>query len=214
MKRLIIAAFAAAVGLGIGAMVYSGQEDEMKTEKGREKFIEGFSHIGLDSTRDDARFLRILVASSRAKRGVEVGTCRGFGAVNMGIAFERNGGRLDTVDIDPEMVKTARANVAKLGLEKVVNCIEGDALKVLPDLKGDVDFVFIDALKEDYFKYFKALDPKMKAGAVVVADNVIQYAKAMKDFLDFMKTSPDWDMVIIRASMDKNDGMAVCYKIR
>jgi caffeoyl-CoA O-methyltransferase len=83
-----------------------------------------------------------------------------------------------------------------------------------PDLKGEVDFVFLDALKEDYLKYFKALEPKMKAGAVVVADNVIQSARAMKDFLDFMKASPDWDRVIIRASMGKNDGMAVCYKIR
>ncbi len=40
-------------------------------------------------------------------------------------------------------------------------CIQGDALKVLPDLEGEYDFVFIDALKQDYFKYFKALEPKM-----------------------------------------------------
>ena len=128
--------------------------------------------------------------------------------------FERSGGHLDSVDIDPEMVKAARENLAKLGLEKTVTVIEGDALKVLPDLKGEVDFVFIDALKEDYLKYFKALEPKLKPGAVVAADNAIQSARAMKDFLDYMKSSPDWDMVVIRASMDKNDGMAVCYKIR
>ena len=112
------------------------------------------------------------------------------------------------------MVKAARENVAKLGLEKTVTVIEGDALKVLPDLKGEYDFVFLDALKEDYFKYFKALEPKMKPGAVVVADNAIQSARAMRDFLDFMAKSPDWDMVVVRASMAKNDGMAVCYKIR
>ena len=216
MKRYVIAALAAGIVLGIGAMVTvnSGQEDEMKTEKGRETYIRNFKHIGLDSTLDDARLLRIMVAAMKAKRGVEVGSCRGFGAMNMGIAFERNGGRLDTVDIDPDMVKACRANIEKLGLEKTVTCIEGDALKVLPDLKGEVDFVFIDALKEDYLKYFKALEPKMKPGAVVVADNVIQSARAMKDFLDFMKTSPDWDMVVVRASMEKNDGMAVCCKIR
>jgi predicted O-methyltransferase YrrM len=210
---IILAAAGVLVGLGFVVNAYSGETD-MKSEKGREEFIRNFKHIGLDTTADDARFLRILVASSRAKRGVEVGTARGFGAMNMGLAFERSGGHLDTVDIDPDMVKTARENLIQLGLEKTVTVIEGDALKVLPDLKGEVDFVFIDALKSDYMKYFRALEPKMKPGAVLVADNVIQYAGEMKDFLDFMQKSPDWDTVIIRASLEKKDGMAVCYKIR
>ncbi len=85
---------------------------------------------------------------------------------------------------------------------------------VLSDLKGEYDFIFLDAIKKDYLAYFKALEPRLKAGAVLVADNVIQYADEMKGFLNFMGTSPDWDMVIIRASMEKDDGMAVCYKIR
>jgi hypothetical protein len=36
----------------------------------------------------------------------------------------------------------------------------------------------------------------------------------MKDFLDFMENSPDYQMVIIRASMEKGDGMAICHKRR
>ena len=49
---------------------------------------------------------------------------------------------------------------------------------------------------------------------MVVADNVIQSAKAMKDYLDYVQTSPDYDTVTIRASMEKNDGMAISYKIK
>ncbi len=186
----------------------------MKTAAAREEFIRNFKHIGKDTTLGDARMLRILVAASRARRGVEVGTARGFGAMNMGIAFERNGGRLDCIESDPEAVKTARENLAKLGLEKTVTVIEGDALKVLPGLAGQVDFAFIDARKPDYLAYFKALEPKLRPGAVIVADNVVQYARETKDLLDFMESSPDWDMVVIRASMEKGDGMAVCYKVR
>ena len=63
-------------------------------------------------------------------------------------------------------------------------------------------------------KYFKAIEPKLKPGAIIVADNVIRSRRAMQDFLDFMNTSPDYDMVIIRASDEKQDGMAICYKIR
>jgi len=99
-------------------------------------------------------------------------------------------------------------------LENTVTCIEGDALKTLPTLEGEFDFVFIDAVKRDYLKYFKLIEPKLKPGAVIVGDNVIRSARAMKDFLRFMQESPNYDTVIIRASMEKNDGMSVSYKIK
>jgi predicted O-methyltransferase YrrM len=180
----------------------------------RKKFVDEFKRIGLNTAPEDAMFLRILVESRKAQRGVEVGSATGFGAVNMGIAFERTGGHLYTIDIDPKMIEATRANLKKIGLEKTVTAIEGDALQELGKLKGKFDFVFIDAVKRDYFKYFKLIEPKLKPGAVIVADNVIVSAKEMQDFLDYMKNSPDYDTVIIRASLEKKDGMAVCYKIR
>jgi len=63
-------------------------------------------------------------------------------------------------------------------------------------------------------KYVKALEPKLRPGATIVADNVIDYAKQMPDFLEYIQSSPLYDTVIIRASMQKNDGMSVSYKIR
>jgi predicted O-methyltransferase YrrM len=216
MKRgrlLILVVCAAVLGLNV-LLVYSAEQPQKKSEAFRKQFIENFHRIGLNTTPGDAMMLRILVESSKAKRGVEVGTSTGFGAINMGIAFERNGGHLWTHDIDPAAVKEARANLEKVGLENVVTVVEGDALKTMPDLEGPLDFVFIDALKSDYFKYLKILEPKLKPGAVVVADNVIKSAKAMKDFLDYIENSPDYDTVTIRASMEKNDGMTISYKIR
>ncbi len=180
----------------------------------RQKFIAGFQRTMLNTTPGDAALLRILVESSHAKRGVEVGTATGYGSILMGLGFERNGGQLTTVDIDPAMVRQARENLKAVGLDKVVRVVEGDALKVLPGLEGEFDFVFLDALKRDYFKYFNALAPKLKPGAVIVADNVIQSREEMEDFLDFMEHSPDYHLVIVRASTEKNDGMAICYKLR
>ena len=195
------------------AAVYSRGEGGV-TDEFRKQFIKEFKRSGLNTTPDDALLLRMLIEAKKAKRGVEVGSATGFGAINMGVGFERTGGRLDTIDIDPNMVKITRENVAKIGLEKSVTAIEGDALKVLGTLEGEVDFAFFDAVKEDTLKYFKLLEPKMKPGTVVVVDNAIRSAAAMKDFLDFMKTSPDWEMVIVQVSQEKHDGMAVCYKVR
>jgi len=180
----------------------------------RRDFLENFQRTGLSTTPGDAMLLRILVEARNAQRGVEVGSFTGFGAINMGIAFERTGGHLYTLEIDPEIVKTCRANLDKMGLAETVTCVEGDALQTLPTFEGEFDFVFIDAVKKDYFKYFKLIEPKLKIGAVIVADNVIKSARAMKDFLDYVQSSPDYDTVIIRASEEKGDGMAITYKIR
>ena len=215
MKRyglLILVLCAVLVGSKV-LVVYSGQQNKTSDEF-RRQFIKNFQRTSLNTTVGDAMMLRILIESMKAKRGIEVGSATGFGAINMGVGFERTGGHLYTLEIDPEMVKQCRDNLRKVGLEKTVTCIEGDALKTLPTLKGKYDFVFIDAVKRDYLKYFKLIEPKLKPGAVIVGDNVIRSERAMKDFLDYIQESPDYDTVIIRASMEKNDGMSVSYKIR
>ena len=214
MKRHKLSMIVLCVLIGINAvMVYSSQQNKTSDEF-RNQFVKNFHRTGLNTTEGDAMMLRILVESGRFKQGIEVGSATGFGAVNMGIAFERTGGHLYTLDIDPRMVKACRDNLKKVGLENTVTCIEGDALKTLPTLEGEYDFVFIDALKSDYIKYLKLIEHKLKPGAVVVADNVIRSARAMKDFLDYIQNSPNYDTVIIRASMEKNDGMSISYKIK
>lgn len=195
------------------SFVYSSEEKKVSDEM-RKKIVDDFERSRLNTTPGDAMMLRILVESRNAQRGIEVGSADGYGAMNMGIAFERTGGHLFTLEIDPQRVKDCRENLAKMGLSESVTCIEGDALKTLGTLEGEFDFVFIDAVKSDYIKYFRLIEPKLKPGAVIVADNVIRSAEAMKEYLDLMQNSPDYDTVIIRASEEKGDGMAISYKIR
>ncbi len=214
MKRckLLILVLCTLVGINV-VLVYSGERNKISDEF-RSRFVKNFRRTSLNTTIGDAMMLRILAESAGAKRGLEVGSANGFGAINMGIAFERTGGHLYTLEIDPQMVKACRENLKKVGLEKTVTCIEGDALKTLPTLEGKFDFVFIDAVKRDYLKYLKIIEPKLKPGAVIVGDNVIRSARAMEDFLRFIQESPKYDTVIIRASMEKKDGMSVSYKIK
>jgi predicted O-methyltransferase YrrM len=211
-RKLILVVCVALIGFN-GLIVYSAEQNKKSIEF-RNEFIKNFRRTGLNTTVGDAMMLRILVESTGAKRGIEVGSASGFGAINMGIAFERTGGHLYTLEIDPQTVKVCRDNLKKVGLENTVTCIEGDALKTLPTLEGEFDFIFIDALKQDYLKYLKLVEAKLKPGAVVVGDNVIRSARAMQDFLDYIQNSPDYDTVIIRASMEKKDGMSISYKIR
>lgn len=215
MKRhRVMIAVACICITAVGVYVACAAEHDKTSKEFRDQFIKDFQRIGLNTTPGDAMMLRILVESSGAKRGIEVGSATGFGAINMGIAFERTGGHLYTLDIESEMVRKTRENVEKVGLEKTVTVVEGDALKTLAELEGEFDFVFLDALKSDYFKYLKLIEHRLKPGAVVVGDNVIKSERSMKDFLDYVQNSPDYDTVIIRASMEKGDGMSISYKIR
>jgi predicted O-methyltransferase YrrM len=213
MKKLISVVLALGVAV-TGALLFGAPAESKVSAEFRQQFIKEFKRTGLNTTMGDAAFLRVLVASAGCKRGIEVGAATGFGAINMGLAFERHGGHLFTLDIDAKMIQATRDNVAKMGLEKTVTAIEGDALKSLAELKGEFDFVFIDAHKPDYLKYLKIIEPKLKRGAIVVADNVIKSEQQMKDYLDYVNTSPNYDTALIRASMDKADGMTVSYKIR
>ena len=211
--RLAVMIVCAVVVSVVGLVAFAAGGDKVSAEF-RKQFIKEFERTGLNTTPGDAMMLRILVESSGAKRGVEVGAASSFGAINMGIGFERTGGHLTTLEIDPRWARETRENIGKMGLEETVTCVEGDALQTLPTIEGPIDFVFIDAVKSDYLKYLKLIEPKLKPGAVVVGDNVIRSARAMRDFLDYIQNSPDYDTVIIRASMEKNDGMSISYKIR
>jgi predicted O-methyltransferase YrrM len=222
MKRYgpsILVACAMLISVGLLTMVSYGDraapaKDDKTSDAFRNKFVKEFRRSGLNTTVGDAMMLRILVEGARAKRGIEVGSASGFGAINMGMAFERMGGHLYTIEISPSMAKQCRENLEKVGLSKTVTVVEGDALKTLPKLEGEFDFLFIDAQKSDYMKYLKAVEARMKPGSIIVGDNVIRSAGAMKDFLDYIQTSPNYDTVIIRASLDKRDGMSISYKIR
>ncbi len=215
MDRKLVAGVVAGVLAGIaGTYGWCRQDEARKTRAERLQLLKDWKHQGLDTTEGDASLLRILVAAAGAKRGVEVGSFKGFGAINMGMSFERNGGRLTTLEIDPDTADQCRENIKKAGLQETVNVVTGDALKTLPELEGEFDFVFLDAKKQDYLKYLKAIEPRLKAGTLLVADNTIRSAKAMQDFLDYLNESTEYDAATIRASIEKNDGMTVAVKLR
>ena len=117
-KQLILVGCLVLIGVNV-VMVYSGPQKKVSDEF-RKDFIENFKRTGLNTTPGDAMMLRILVAGAGCKRGVEVGSATGYGAICMGIAFERNGGHLYTLEIDPDTVKVCRDNIKKMGLERPI----------------------------------------------------------------------------------------------
>ena len=138
--------------------------------------------------REKGRVLRRLLLEHKPRRGIEVGSLFGYSAILVAGHLPR-GGRLVCVEQNPYLAKFVEYNVEAAGLRSRVKVVAGDALRVLPLLSGPVDFLLIDAKKEDYLDYLRAVEPRLRKGALLVADNTGMFRRAVKPYLDHVRAS-------------------------
>jgi len=119
-----------------------------------------------------AQVERILVRALRPKRIIEIGTNIGYSVIVMGRECGADA-VVETIELDPEILATAKRFVAEAGLACEVKFHQGKALEVLPRLAGPFDFVFIDCVKSEYEQYLDQLLPKLTPGALIVCDNLL-----------------------------------------
>jgi predicted O-methyltransferase YrrM len=145
----------------------------------------------LNITRDTGRLLWIIACAMRATRILEVGTSNGFSTMWLADAARSTGGRVTTLEVDANKIALARANLAKAGLDGVVEIVEGRAAETLGRLTGPFDLVFLDADRPSYLTYLELVVPRLRAGGVLVADNVVSHASELQDYLQRVKSHPD-----------------------
>ena len=124
------------------------------------------------------------------QRALEIGAASGYSAIWMGLGLRETGGTLVTIEYDKERAAQAAANVKKAGLSDVVTVIPGDAFAEIPKVAGTFDFVFCDAWKRDYQKFFTMVFPRIDKGGLFLGHNVINKRDEMGDFLKTILTSP------------------------
>jgi predicted O-methyltransferase YrrM len=160
---------------------------------------------------EDGRFLRVLVASTGAKRVLEIGAASGYSAIWMGLGLRQTGGRLTTIEFDATRAREAADNVRRAGLQDVVTVISGDAFKEIPKLQGTFDLVFLDAWKPDYRKFFDLVFPRVNPGGLFLAHNVINKKNEMGDFLSTIHSLPSGYTTIVSPG---HEGISMTYKSR
>ncbi|MFS2017354.1 O-methyltransferase [Massilia sp. CT11-108] len=129
--------------------------------------------LALPVSRGTGVLLYMLARSSRARTIVEFGTSFGISTIHLAAALRDNGGgRLITSEFEPAKVERARANLAAAGLLDLVEIRAGDALQTLAgDLPDDIDLVLLDGAKALYPDVLALLEPHLRPGAAIVADN-------------------------------------------
>jgi len=119
-----------------------------------------------------AEFVNALVSSLGAKRILEIGGSSGISTIALSAAARATGGKLISIEIEPERQAESRGTIASLDLSGYVEFVLGDAATLLPTI-GEASFVLIDCEKEDYIRFFDLLE--LGPGAVVVADNILSH---------------------------------------
>jgi predicted O-methyltransferase YrrM len=160
---------------------------------------------------EDGQFLRMLVASSGRKRALEIGAAQGYSAIWIGMGLRDTGGRLITIEYDPQRAKEAAANVKRAGLDDIVQVISGDAFAEIPKIPGTFDCVFVDAWKRDYIRFFDLTYPRLDEGGLFLGHNVINKKSEMSDFLDRIATHPGLFTSIVAPG---GEGVSISYKRR
>ena len=157
----------------------------------------------LDSHRDkwhdlnvpeaDGKILYDLILKGHYTRALEIGTSTGHSGIWIAWALSKTGGKLITIEIDPDRHRQALAKFQAAGLSGYIDARLADAHALVPVLSGPFDFVFCDADKDGYTNYFTAVWPRVEAGGIFVAHNVTERGRSWGtgDFLRYVQGLPD-----------------------
>src|SRR5574338_749685 len=138
----------------------------------------------------DGQTLHDIIVRNKYTRALEIGTSTGHSGIWIAWALSKTGGKLITIDIDPERHRQAVQNFEAAGLSKYIDARLGDAHDIVPSLKGPFDFVFSDADKDWYKNYLDAVLPKLLAGGCYVTHNVSRRGWN-RDYATYLLQKPD-----------------------
>ena len=153
----------------------------------------------------EGSFLRMLVAITRARQVLEIGTFTGYSALAMASALPPEG-RLVTCEVNPDHEAVARRHVEASPWRDRIEIRMGDALETIARLDGPFDLVFIDADKANYPNYYEAVLPKLSDDGVIAVDNVLWAGRVLDDG----DTSTDTRTIVAFNDAVANDERVEC----
>ena len=216
MKRLVAAlVILAACGLALVSVSGQGADGSNDLDARVKAFFD--AHRGdwrdMNVPESDGQLLHDLVVKGGYKRALEIGTSTGRSGIWIALALSKTGGKLTTIDIDPGRHSEAVRNFKDAGVGAFIDARLADAHELVPKLDGPFDFVFIDADKEWYTNYVKAVIPKLAIGGCIAAHNVYpgrgrRGGGMTGDYYEYVSGLPFLETTVTQG------GVAISYKRR
>jgi predicted O-methyltransferase YrrM len=140
-------------------------------------------------SRPQGKLLYLVARSLDARRIVEFGSSFGISTIYAAAAARDNGlGRVIGSELEPTKRAKAVEHLDEAGLGGVADVRLGDAMQTLRDVPPPVDLVLLDGWKDLYLPMIELLAPKLRPGAVVLADNVRTFKRALAPYLDYVQS--------------------------
>ena len=161
-------------------------------------------------SRETGDFIEFLIKVSKAQNVLELGTSNGYSGLRIALALKETGGKLTTVEYWEKRRSVAVENFKKCGVDDIITAKLGSALPVIQEeLQNEIfDFVFIDANKAGYIKFFEAIHPLLTKGGIIVADDVLSHEEQVKPFVDEIMNRNDYSAQILNLP----DGVLIARK--
>ena len=144
----------------------------------KNKAIEEHIPIIMDDT---LQTIRKYLKNRKVDRFLEIGTAVGYSAICF-TEFLSADGVIDTIEREKERVEEAKINIKNMNLEDKIKIYEGDALEILPELKGKYDVIFIDAAKGKYPFFLNQALRLINHKGIIFADNILYKGYVMSDY--------------------------------
>ena len=122
-----------------------------------------------------------LLRIMKPQRILEIGTAVGYSASCFAAVCDAD---ITTVEVKEETAGIARANIDRFGFSERIEVLCGDGEEIVNNLDMQYDFVFIDAAKSHYRRFWDAALKHCCKGAVIVSDNVLFKARVVSDKYD------------------------------
>lgn len=186
----------------------------------------GLDYSVMQISPEQGQFMTLLVKMLKVERALEIGTFTGYSSICIATALPQNG-RLICSDISPQWTSVAEKYWALAKLDDRITLYSQPAEKTIQALleegaEGSFDFVFIDADKQNYIRYFEmalqllriggviAVDNTLWSGAVADPDNMEPGTRAIRRFNEAIKN----DERISHSLMTIGDGLTLILKER
>ena len=165
-------------------------------------------------------FYNIMLKSINAKKILEIGMsvgCSGLWFADAVMSSTQSDGQIITIDREKFKIDQATQNFDEAGVSSLIKIKEGEAKKILHEVKEEFgenyfDFIFIDADKESYIEYFDLCLPLVRKGGIIGADNILfpeRFNEMMADYLSHVRSNPSVQSVTVPI----DNGEEVTFKL-
>ena len=160
----------------------------------------------------DGKYLFDLIIKNNYTKALEIGTSTGHSSIWIAWALSKTGGRLITIEINNRRYEQAVEHFKQAGLEDYIDARLADAHELVPEVEGPFDFVFCDADKDWYTRYFESVWAKIEQGGCFTAHNVLNSGRSgIRQFLKHIEHIKDAETQLIRSS---SSGISVTQKVK